>query len=130
MEVSDVGDHQGFYHPFYNGDVLTACYVGDDPNNFIADLIRDTARSYMFRYRSNVYLPAWLGEGIAEWVSGSIVPNKQAARSRQDRAAQTARNIGSLDGFFQAKNLKGWQWGVASSIADILIKTDAQAYRP
>ncbi|HEX4143051.1 MAG TPA: hypothetical protein VHY91_05835 [Pirellulales bacterium] len=129
MEVSDVADHQSFYHTFFNGDVLTACYVGDDPNHFIANLIRDTARSYMFRYRSNIYLPTWLGEGMTEWISASIVPNKQAARMQQERAAQTARTIGSLDGFFEAKNLKSWQWGVASSMADILIKTDAQAYR-
>jgi hypothetical protein len=83
----------------------------------------------MFRYRSNVYLPAWVSEGIAEWVTASVLPNNRFSRGRQEKAAETARSIGSLDGFFDVKNLKSWQYGVAASVADILIKTDAQAYR-
>jgi hypothetical protein len=129
MEIPDVGDSQGFYHPSYNGDVLTACAVGDDAAFFVSVLIHDTARSYMFRYRSNVYLPAWVSEGIAEWVTASVLPNNRFSRGRQEKAAETARSIGSLDGFFDVKNLKSWQYGVAASVADILIKTDAQAYR-
>ena len=59
-----------------NGDALVACALGDDADESTRSLVRNTARCYLYRYRSNVYLPDWIGEGIASWVAAGVTGDK------------------------------------------------------
>ena len=60
----------------------------------------------MFRYRSNVYLPDWLGEGIAFWVAADRDRMNKSLRGQPGtRGPDAVRNIGSLSGFFQVKSI-------------------------
>ncbi len=117
------------HHTMWDGDVITASAIGDDPDEFSRLLIQNVARSYMFRYRSNVYPPDWVAEGIAFWVAANVTDGK-SLRDRQVRDADAVRIKGRLGGFFDEEHMnEGWHWGVAASIVELMLKNDAQAFR-
>ena len=129
MENLVSGDFQSVYHAMNNGDVLAACAIGDESDEFSKPLVRSVARCYLYRYRSNVHLPDWIGEGIVSWVEAGMTGDK-ALRRNQQRDGETVRLAGRLGGFLNQEGITvGWQWGVSASLAELLLKIDAQAHR-
>ena len=88
---------QSIHHTMWNGDVITASTIGDDPGELTRLLIQNVVRCYMFRYRSNVYPPEWVGEGMAFWIAASVIDDR-SLRGRQLRDADAVRTTGRLGG--------------------------------
>lgn len=130
MKVDSSVDAQARCHWSTTGDVTITGYSGDDPKIFAHVLVHETAHGFTARHRSSVPLPAWVNEGIAEWVAGVIVPAAQQTKLRQQRSIQRLRQTGSLEGdFFGMKTLYPWRYGVASALVEYLLRIDAAAYR-
>ncbi len=77
-----------------------------------------------------MHVRSWINEGIADWVAAAVVPEDKSASRLQRNAADQARQKGTLGGnFFDDANIEAWQYGVASTIVDMLLKVDGSKYR-
>ena len=123
LENEDVERAQGICHSYPNGRVVVGCFFRDSP--FFGNvLVHETAHGYMHRYRSTVRIPSWINEGIADWVANRVVPSSGEVRERQRVAAGRIRLTGTLGGFFQREPIDMWEYGLASSMIDLLITHD------
>jgi len=112
-----------------NGDDQFAACLDDDANETVTHLARISAYAILDRYCSDVHLPSWIQEGIAQWATDSVLPGNKNSQSRARQAAEALREKPSLGDFFAAKQFDApWQASVAGSLVDILIKTDSHAF--
>jgi hypothetical protein len=125
----DIANYQSVCHSKYDGDVVIALHRGRNANYFASLLVLETARGYLNRYRSTVYIPRWLNAGIADWVVGSVVRADDSISRRQLDAVELIRRNGAVGTFFEEKNLETWQLGLASSLVDLLLKRDPVRFR-
>lgn len=121
----------GLNHQYSDGKVLTSCFRGDDPAFFANVLVHETAHGFLHRIRSSGRIPPWMNEGIAEWIAAVVVPNSDELLTRFQEAMQVMRQTGSLGGDFLDDDggLERWQYGVAGTLTQFLLTTDANAYR-
>lgn len=124
----DVGT-QGLCNSFSDGRVVISCYRGDDPVYFGGLLVHETSHGYVHRFLSTVDVPSWLDEGISEWIARGVVPECPSFRLRQQEAAARLQQTGSLDGFFVARQIEPWHYGVAISVVDLLVKENPSQFR-
>jgi len=118
---------QGLAHTSSDGSVVISCYAGRDPQYFAAVLIHETAHGFVHRYRTSVHVPSWLNEGIAEWVTNLVLGGSRGIQAKVARAIPRLQATRSLGGnFFTADHIVDWQYGVAASMADFLLKYDPQ----
>lgn len=120
---------QGLCHQRGNGDVIVACFRGDDPHVFAQMLVHETTHGYLHRFKSSARVPSWLHEGIAEWVSANVVRSSRVTQRRQQEAVIRLKQTGVVGRSFFGKRIESWHYGVASRITDSLIKEDPQAFR-
>ncbi len=130
MNNSDSQGAQGLHHGYGDGKVIVSCYRGSDPLFFGSLLVHETSHGFLHRYKSSVHVRSWINEGIAEWTAGAVVTACKETGRRQRMAAEQAKAKGTLGGnFFDEANIDGWQYGVASTIVDMLLKVDGSKYR-
>lgn len=129
MNNPDTATAQGLCHSYSNGRVVTSCYRGDDPSFFAVVLVHETAHGYVHRYLSTAYVPSWVNEGIAEWVARAVVPRSPAFRQRQQEANAILQQAGALNGFFAARQIEPWHYGVALPVVDLLMKENPAQFR-
>jgi hypothetical protein len=112
------------------GTVIIACHRGDDPVFFATTLVHETAHGFLHRYKSPRVIPSWLNEGAAEWIAAAVVTAGTSVPQRQQRAIAQVHETGTLGGdFFTVENIHDWQYGIASSLTDFLLRTDPKRYR-
>jgi hypothetical protein len=129
MEQRAVDWAQGLCHSFGDGKVVISCYRGNNPAFFGNLLVHETTHGFMHLYRSNVDIPSWLNEGLAEWVANLVVPESNTVPNRQRQAIPRVQNTGTMGGMLDRPgNIDVWQYGLASGIAQFLIDTNPQAY--
>ena len=120
---------QGLCHSFSNGKVVISCYRGNNPTFFGNLLVHETTHGFLHLYRSNVNIPSWLNEGLAEWVANVVVPESNTVPNRQRQAIPRVQSTGTMGGMLDnPANIEGWQYGLASGIAQFLIDTNPQSY--
>lgn len=119
---------QGLCHAQTDGQVVISAWKGDLTSHFAAALVHETSHGFVARYRSDLRAPSWLNEGMADWIANRIVKNDNLA-IRQAKSAQLIQQQRSLDGFFQAAQISGDQYGVASSVVGILLEIDPNKFR-
>jgi len=91
-------------------------------------LIHEATHAFMARYVSNVALPRWLNEGLADYMAGELVPGCSAGK-RHVRAAKEARKLGgSIARIFQEVQLDVFDYGVAQGLVRLLIARDRAAF--
>jgi hypothetical protein len=121
---------QGAANQISTGEDVVGCYCGDDPAYFAHVLVHETTHGFNHRYKSAEQLPNWLDEGIADWVAMSVVKANKRAFARVTNSVQQARQRGNLGGdFFTAEHISAWQYGIASSMVNFLLKCDRKAFR-
>ena len=121
---------QGLCHSFGDGRVVVSAYRGQSPEHFGALLVHETAHGYMHRYKSTANIPSWFNEGIADWVAAMAVPTCKSTEYRQREALVHLKQDGSLGGdFFSAPQIAPWQYGVASSMVQMLVKISPDQFR-
>lgn len=118
----------GLCHQSADGDVVIACFRGNDPNDFGQMLVHETSHGFIHRYKSKARLPSWVNEGMAELIGAEMVPRSTSVANRERQALVHLRQEPSLAGFFAANPIQGWQYGVASSINRFLLQTDRRKY--
>lgn len=120
---------QGLCHSFGNGKVVISCYRGNNLAFFGNLLVHETTHGFLHLYRSNVDIPSWLNEGLAEWVANLVVPESNTVPNRQRQAIPKIQNTGTMGGMLDNPgNIESWQYGLASGIAQVLIDANPQAY--
>lgn len=130
LQNADPSGAYGICHPSSDGRVIISCYRGDRPEDFAKMLVHETSHGFIHRYRTPVHPPSWINEGMADWIARRLVPASRSVPLREMRALQTMRQTGSMGGglFKDRGNIEGWQYGIASSLTDFLIRQDGAAY--
>jgi hypothetical protein len=119
----------GLCHQNTRGDVVIACFQGEDANDFGQMLVHETSHGFIHRYKTKARLPSWVNEGMAELIGAEMVPKSTAVKNKESAALAIVKQRHSLGGdFFTAEPIHDWQYGVASSINRFLLKTDQQSY--
>jgi hypothetical protein len=132
MDNADAVGAQGICHQSTDGTVITACFRGEDPDYFAAVLVHETAHGYIHRVKTSTFLTTWVNEGIAEWVAGSIVPKEGRTGEvgrRQQAGAQLVRQMGRLGRFYDLDGLSREQYGIASSMVELLLKISPEQFK-
>jgi hypothetical protein len=117
---------QGLCHGDTTGRVIITVWKGDHEAFFGKVLVHETAHGFVHRYKSSVFIPSWVNEGIADWVAGSVVTADDSVRDRQRDAAERARQLRTLGGgfFSEDQSIEPWHYGVASSMVTLLLAND------
>lgn len=126
----DAGTAYGLCHSYSDGRVIISCYRGDRPEDFAKMLVHETSHGFIHRYRTGVHPPSWVNEGMADWIARALVPASGSVPRREARALQIMRKTRSMGGDFLTRddNIAAWQYGIASSLTDFLIRQDKAAY--
>jgi len=120
----------GLHHGFSNGKVIISLFRGDDPNEFAHTLVHETAHGFLHRYKSNIHIPSWINEGVAEWVGYYAVPQCKQVPMKEAIAKQILQQRRSLGGSFfsERRSIDGWQYGVAYQITKLMISMAPMRY--
>lgn len=119
--AADTTVAQGLCHHEDDGRVTVSAYRGDNPEHFGGLLVHETAHGYMHRYKSTVFIPSWLNEGIADWITGIAVPSCKSTVYRQKEAVSLLKQEGTIGRtFYTTGHIEPWQYGVASSMVHLL----------
>ncbi len=121
----------GVYHSRTDGRAIIACYRGNDPIFFAKVMVHETAHGFMHRLRSNVHIPPWINEGVADWVSATVVKNSPTVAQRQKKGIELIRQTNTLGTDFFADNAKlsTTQYGIASNLTNFMLQIDPGRYR-
>jgi hypothetical protein len=124
------GSAQGYCHGAYDGKVVISCFKGTSDTFFANLLVHETSHGFIHRWMSSVHIPSWVNEGIADWVAATVVKDK-AVQRKQKSAIDRIQQTGSLGGTFfdESRNIESWQYGVASSLVEIMLRMDSSKYR-
>lgn len=127
---SEAGTAQGRTHQRKDGTVVIACHQHGEPGVLAMVLAHETTHGFMHRYKSRQHLPAWIEEGAADFMAARLVPSCKIVQQDQQRALTQMRQTRSLGGdFFTARKIATWQYGVASSLTEFMLRTDPKGYR-
>ncbi len=131
MDTPETTGVAGLNHQWSDGRVVTTCARGNDPVFFAVVLVHETAHGFLHRIRSNSRIPPWMNEGIAEWVAAVVVPQSDHIANRMSEAVPRIQTTGSLGGDFLVDEgrIERWQYGVAATLTQLMVSTDANAYR-
>jgi hypothetical protein len=130
LQNKDPSGAYGTCHPFGDGRVIISCYRGDRPEDFAKMLVHETSHGFIHRYRTPVHPPSWINEGMADWIGRSLIPKSRSVPLREAKALAMMRQTGNMGGSFLTRksNIDAWQYGIASSLTDFLIRQNAAAY--
>lgn len=118
----------GLSHLSKTGEVVIACFRGNDPNDFGQMLVHETSHGFVHRYKSKAPLPNWVEEGMADLVGAEMVPQSTAVRTREVKALADLVQRRSLGGMLSAERIEPWQYGVASNLNRFLLQASRQDY--
>ncbi len=121
----------GIHHSSTDGRALIACFRGNDPTFFAKVMVHETAHGFIHRLRSNVDIPPWINEGVADWVAAMIVKNSPTVAQRQKAGIELIRQTNTLgEGFFMENaHLSSTQYGIASNLTNFMLQIDPGRYR-
>ncbi|QDU87382.1 hypothetical protein Pla175_07410 [Pirellulimonas nuda] len=120
----------GICHSSSGGSVVVACFQGTDPDDFAQMLVHETSHGFIHRYKTKARLPAWVNEGMAEYIGAKLVPQSNSVPNKERgamRMVKETRNLGG-DFFKNEGGLEAWQYGVASSLNRFMIESNPQGY--
>lgn len=121
---------QGLAHQSSNGVVVISCHCGKDPYYFAGVIVHEATHGFVHRYKSPKLVPNWLNEGIAEWVSLTVVQNNKGVKRKVKAAIKQMRQTGTLGGnFFTAPNIAANQYGMATAMVDFMLRSNPKAFR-
>jgi hypothetical protein len=110
--------------------VIICCTCGNDPNYFAGILVHESTHGFVHRYMSPQLVPNWLNEGIAEWVSMTVVQQNKGVRRKVEVAVKQMRQTGTLGpSFFTAPNIAADQYGIATAMVDFMLRSNPKAFR-
>lgn len=121
---------QGLAHQVSTGDVIISCHCGKDPYYFAGVIVHESTHGFVHRYMSPEIVPNWLNEGIAEWVSMSVVKSNKGVQRKVKDSINEMRRTGTIGpNFFTAKNIAANQYGIATAMVDFMLRSNPKAFR-
>lgn len=121
---------QGLAHQGSNGIVVISCHCGKDPYYFAGVIVHEATHGFVHRYKSPQLVPNWLNEGIAEWISMTVVQNNQGVKRKIKYSIEEMRRTGTVgESFFTAPNIAANQYGTAAAMVDFMLRSDPKAFR-
>jgi hypothetical protein len=126
--LRSLGNVYGLCHLSPNGEVIIACYRGNDPHDFGQMLVHETSHGFIHRYKTKAQLPNWVDEGMADLIGAEMVPASTAVRNREFKALPMLIERRSLGGMLSARRIEAWQYGAASSLNRFLLQTNRESY--
>ena len=125
----DSAQSAGMCHSFGNGFVHVAFYRQPEELQFAHVLVHESVHGFIHRYRSHVTAPNWVNEGLAEVIAAELVPQKARQTDTRFRAAEGVRENGGVGAtFYSARNIEGWQYPVAETLAAFMIAQNKAGY--
>ncbi|HEX8913686.1 MAG TPA: hypothetical protein VF796_15105 [Humisphaera sp.] len=118
----------GMCHGFGNGFVHVAFYRAPDEKRFAHVLVHESVHGFLHRYRTNVHVPSWANEGLAEVIAAELVPNRPAVADRRFRAAAAVKDRGVGGDFFTVRNIAAWQYPVAETFCQFMVQNNPKGY--
>jgi hypothetical protein len=118
----------GLCHQSDDGEVVIACYRGENPNDFGQMLVHETSHGFIHRYKTKAALPNWVDEGMADLIGAEMVPASETVKNRELKAILQLAQERSLGGMLTSERIQGWQYGVASNLNRFLLQTNRQQY--
>lgn len=119
----------GLCHAQTSGRVIIALWKGNATIGFAHRLIHETSHGFLARYRTNVRMPSWLNEGMADWIACQILETTNHLVPRRRRALAMLHAERSLQGMLDSNQIKGDQYGVAVAIVDLLMRDDPDDFK-
>lgn len=95
---------------------------------FYEVLVHEGTHAFMNRYLTSRTLPVWVGEGLADYMAATLVPQSDA-NSKYLRATRHALSSGrDVSRILNKKNLSYLDYGVAHSLVRHMIAGNSQAF--
>jgi hypothetical protein len=118
----------GMCHTYGSGDVHIAFYRQPNITDFAHVLVHETTHGFLHRYRTAVHVPSWANEGLAEVIATELVPNKGKEQTTFADARQDLMTRKTLGKFFEADHIVAWQYPVARTLCEFMIRQNKQGY--
>ncbi len=119
----------GLCHTRSDGNVTICFYRQDNQWDFAQVLVHEAVHGFLHRYRSPARIASWVNEGLAEVISAELVPKSRQVASKRRYALKLMKHNGNLgSSFFTAEHISGWQYGVAASLTDFMIRKNKSGY--
>jgi hypothetical protein len=132
LDNPDTGFAQGLCHYDHNRNVCITCYTGDNPEYFAVLLVHETSHGFLYCYQTNIQVPSWVNEGMAEVIASKMVPTSGAVQRKEKRFFESMQSIPQPrlgESFFVVdQNIPADRYGGASSMTRFLIQTDQEKY--
>ena len=128
MHATVAAGTAGMCHAFGNGDVHIAFYRQPNDLDFAHVLVHESTHGFLHRYRSPVDIPSWANEGLAEVVATELVPRPGLTMSSTADAKADLQSRKTLDKFFEADHIVAWQYPVARTLSEFMIRQSKKGY--
>lgn len=128
MRTTPAAGTYGICHQRSDGHAVMACYRGDNAADFGQMLIHETSHGFIHRFLSAERLPAWLNEGLSEWIGEKLVPQSNQVDLKMASAKRRLQETRSFEGMFEAERPLAWHYGAGASLANYLITADSQRF--
>ncbi|MBB6431649.1 hypothetical protein [Algisphaera agarilytica] len=103
--------------------------------DFARVLVHEAVHMFNHRYRSYPFLPSWINEGLAEYVSSELVDKggfgESSLARNIDYGLSLMRQNKSLGGnaFFYASHIEGHHYPMANLLTGFMIKQNGKRYQ-
>ena len=128
MHHSIAAGSAGMCHAFGNGNVHIAFYRQPNDLDFAHVLVHESVHGFLHRYRSPVPVPSWANEGLAEAIATDMITQKGIAQSSSNEARAELQKRKSLGMFFKTEHIVAWQYPVARTLCEFMIRTNKPGY--
>lgn len=129
MHQTDSRGSAGMCHSYGNGFVHVAFYRQPQDTAFAHVLVHESVHGFLHRFRSPVSVPSWANEGLAEYIAATLVKKSKEDEKFEHWSRQELQRRKSLGGnFFTARQISGWQYGVAKMLCELMIAQPGRRY--
>jgi hypothetical protein len=128
MHATMAAGTAGMCHAYGSGDVHIAFYRQPNDLDFAHVLVHESTHGFLHRYRSPETIPSWANEGLAEYVASKLVPRPGLNMSAAADAKADLQSRRSLENLFQVEHIVAWQYPVARTLTEFMIKQSAKGY--
>ncbi|MCA9179735.1 MAG: hypothetical protein KDB14_35005 [Planctomycetales bacterium] len=130
MNSAPAAKTYGRCHQNSNGSVVVGCYRGENPHDFGHMLVHETSHGFLHRYRTSQRLPAWVNEGLADYVGQVVVPTSRQVALQQRARLQVVARTRSLEGALNEVTMaQSPDYGIYSWAVTFLIKLDDAKFK-
>ncbi len=108
--------------------MISAEFSADDELWTLHVLVHENVHGFLHRYRSRVHIPNWINEGLAEYIAHQLVGHQEVMNRRTAIARMHIEQGTPIDPMFNARNIEGWQYGLAFALTDFMVQGNRAAY--